>query len=231
MATKGVFFDLYGTLLVYGDMDHAWDAWTQAFHNALAEYGLALPETAGEPREGMFGRSEKPAVVVGLTPYERMVRAFCLDSGFEPGAECLRATAVATIRAWSRYVSLDPDAHGVLDELQRSTTLALVSNFDHPPHVHSILAELGLSPFFNAVVISGEVGVEKPDPAIFGICLEKTGLSPAEVVHVGDSPEDVAGATAAGCRAVLIARHGGEGGSCTGDVPVISGLREVLSLL
>ena len=40
MKTRGVFFDLYGTLLVYGDMRAAWWAWMEAFHTKLAEFGL-----------------------------------------------------------------------------------------------------------------------------------------------------------------------------------------------
>ena len=40
---------------------------------------------------------------------------------------------------------------------------------------------------FDTVVISGEVGVKKPDPAIFRIALDQTGLQPQDVAFVGDS--------------------------------------------
>ncbi len=231
MASKGIFFDLYGTLMVYGDMDRGWNAWVSAFHDGLAKHGHAVLKTAPELRRGVFESSARPLPVPGLTPYECLIRAFCMDSGFEPNAKCLHETAAATIRAWSDYVSLDPDAYSVLDQLRRSATLALITNFDHPPHVYTLLSESGLAPLFSAIVVSGEVGVEKPDPAIFSICLEKTGLRPAQVVHVGDSSEDVAGATAAGCRPILIARDPNTCPVVASGVPVISGLRELLSLL
>src|SRR5262249_22018219 len=64
----------------------------------------------------------------------------------------------------------------------------------------------GLARFFKSIVISGEVGVKKPDPGIFRIALEQTGLQADEVVYVGDTQEDVDGAKAAGIRPILIAR-------------------------
>jgi FMN phosphatase YigB (HAD superfamily) len=48
--------------------------------------------------------------------------------------------------------------------------------------------------FFTAIVISGEVGIRKPDPRIFHLALQRTGLQPEEVVYVGDTEEDIAGA-------------------------------------
>jgi putative hydrolase of the HAD superfamily len=55
------------------------------------------------------------------------------------------------------------------------------------------------------VVDSFHVGVEKPDPAIFGFALEPLGLAPDRVVFVGDSVRnDVGGALAAGMQGVLL---------------------------
>ena len=48
--------------------------------------------------------------------------------------------------------------------------------------------------------------MKKPDPRIFHIALEKTGLEPNEVVYVGDTSEDMLGAHAAGIQPILIAR-------------------------
>ena len=95
-----------------------------------------------------------------------------------------------------------------------------------------------LRPFFDAVVVSGDVGVKKPDPAIFAPALEQTGLATDEALFVGDSPEDdVAGARAAGLRPVLIRRALGGAGSPVGPewtedgVRVVTGLKEVLGLV
>jgi putative hydrolase of the HAD superfamily len=50
------------------------------------------------------------------------------------------------------------------------------------------LGILGNEHWISAVVISGEVHMAKPDPAIFAIAIEKLGVKPEEVWHVGDSP-------------------------------------------
>ncbi len=112
------------------------------------------------------------------------------------------------MNAWQVHVHLDPDAAAVLSGLAESKTLALISNFDHPPHAHRILRETGLASYFKMIVVSGEVGIKKPNPGIFRIALEQTGLNSDEVVYVGDTQEDVDGATAAGIKPILIARPG-----------------------
>ncbi|MFN8058601.1 MAG: HAD family hydrolase [Vicinamibacterales bacterium] len=64
---------------------------------------------------------------------------------------------------------------------------------------------LGLTPHFQAVFDSFDVGVEKPDPRFFDLALERTGSDRATTVHVGDFYHiDVLGARSAGLRAVLV---------------------------
>jgi 2-haloacid dehalogenase len=62
-----------------------------------------------------------------------------------------------------------------------------------------------LYPFFDeldGVFISGEVGVAKPDPAIFGLFLERFGLTAEEIVFIDDSPANVAAARALGIESI-----------------------------
>jgi putative hydrolase of the HAD superfamily len=56
------------------------------------------------------------------------------------------------------------------------------------------------------VVISRSTGAAKPDPAPFHQALAALDLQPRQVWHVGDSPEDEAGARAAGVACVLVRR-------------------------
>jgi putative hydrolase of the HAD superfamily len=96
----------------------------------------------------------------------------------------------------------------------------VVSNWD--VSLHDVLERTGLRPLVDAVVISAELGVAKPDPAIFAAALERLGVAAGDALHVGDSVEhDVAGARAAGIDAVLVARDGAE---------VPDGVRAVASL-
>jgi putative hydrolase of the HAD superfamily len=101
-----------------------------------------------------------------------------------------------------------PDAAPALRELrERGLALVVVSNWDCS--LREVLARAGLAPLVDGVVTSAEVGTRKPDPALFGVALQVAGADPAEALHVGDSPgNDVAGARAAGIRAVLLDRDG-----------------------
>jgi putative hydrolase of the HAD superfamily len=66
---------------------------------------------------------------------------------------------------------------------------------------------LGVGDLVDFVVISGEFGVAKPDPAIFRAALSLAQAEPDDAVFVGDSPEfDIAGAHAAGLRSIWVNR-------------------------
>jgi putative hydrolase of the HAD superfamily len=82
--------------------------------------------------------------------------------------------------------------------------LAVVSNFDG--RLPALLDNLGLSPWLDAVVFSSRAGAAKPDPRPFLQALQALGLEAPQVWHVGDSPEDVAGARAAGLACVRVRR-------------------------
>jgi len=84
--------------------------------------------------------------------------------------------------------------------------LGVVSNAEG--RVARDLDGAGYAALFETVVDSHLVGVEKPDPAIFRIALERMGVEPESTLFLGDVPAvDVAGARAAGLTAVLLDRH------------------------
>jgi putative hydrolase of the HAD superfamily len=60
-----------------------------------------------------------------------------------------------------------------------------------------------LDELFDAVVISGDVGMHKPEPEIFKLGAEKIGVPPEECVFVDDLRENCAGAEAVGMTAIL----------------------------
>src|SRR5262249_44501585 len=86
---------------------------------------------------------------------------------------------------------------------ERGVRTAVISNSSGS--VRTMLERLGLLTSLEFVLDSAIVGVEKPDPRIFRIALERAGLEPGEAVYVGDIYSiDVQGARAAGMRAVLL---------------------------
>jgi putative hydrolase of the HAD superfamily len=103
-----------------------------------------------------------------------------------------------------------PDAAPALRELRaRGLRLYVVSNWDCS--LREVLASTGLLELVDDAISSAEAGAAKPDPAPFRAALAAAGCEPGEAVHVGDSEEnDVAGARAAGIRAVLLRRSEGE---------------------
>ena len=104
-----------------------------------------------------------------------------------------------------------PDAEPALRGLRgRGVRLLAVSNWDCS--LPAVLERCGLGELLDGVVTSAEVGASKPDPAIFRAALERAGSEPDRALHVGDTPEeDLAGARAAGIRALLIDRSGDGG--------------------
>lgn len=98
---------------------------------------------------------------------------------------------------------LAPGAVAALQKLRAAgVRLAVVSNFD--TRLRPILSALKVDQLFDAVVVSAEVGAEKPNPVIFEDALQRLGLRPWEVVHVGDDRRnDVWGARDAGIAAWL----------------------------
>jgi putative hydrolase of the HAD superfamily len=91
------------------------------------------------------------------------------------------------------------------------------------------LRRLGLLPYVDFLVSSEEAGAEKPDPALFELCVEKA-LVPAECcLFVGDNLEkDVMGAAACGLHSLWFNPHGTVPKV---QMPQISSLHEVLNHL
>jgi putative hydrolase of the HAD superfamily len=207
MSFKGVFFDLYGTLLLYGDMLVAWFDWLSALYEQMTACGLSITKEAFAVQcDGFFEKPPPPERDDGLTVYERRIESLAVGLGLKLSEMVVSKAADASVSAWQKSITIDPNALDVLGALRARKTLGLVSNFEHPPHIYLLLSRLGLARLFDTVVVSGDVGVEKPDPRIFELALRQVGLEPREAVYVGDTAEDVQGALAAGMCPILIRR-------------------------
>jgi len=96
----------------------------------------------------------------------------------------------------------------VLAALRRhGLVLGIISNWDR--RLRPLLTALNLMPFFQVVIISAEVGCQKPDRRIFTLASRQLGIRPERLLHIGDqAKEDLIGATAAGWSALKVTRHG-----------------------
>ncbi|MCS7460258.1 HAD-IA family hydrolase [Paenibacillus doosanensis] len=89
---------------------------------------------------------------------------------------------------------------------QRGFRLGIISNF--APTLTDILRHQGILHHFDPVIVSTEVGLEKPDPAIFHLALERSGLAASDILYVGDhDTNDIWAPAQAGIDAVKIKRY------------------------
>lgn len=125
------------------------------------------------------------------------------------------------------------DTVPALRQLSGRYALAIVTNGSSAVQ-RSKIAVAGMESYFKSVVVSGEVGAGKPDARPFLAALKALGARPDEAVMVGDSPErDIAGAQAAGIRAVWVNREGAvpKGVQPDATITSLSPLPEVIERL
>ena len=138
--------------------------------------------------------------------------------------------AVFPVERRARHVVF-PEVETVLKDLRGNYRLALVTN-GVPDLQHEKIQGANLAQYFDAVIISGEVGVGKPDPRIFALALEELSACPAKAVMVGDSlARDINGAQRAGLKGIWVNRSGDDcGDEVTPDAQIanLSELRDVL---
>ncbi len=158
-----------------------------------------------------------------------------------------RRIARAVDAYFSAYIEASRVIHGteeMLGTLKVRYPLGLLSNFTHAPAAVEVMQRHGLTRYFDAVVISGEVGYRKPHPLVFQMLVDQLGVAKEDVAFVGDDADaDVSGAQRAGLRPIwttyvqdqaslpdstIVARSAGEP---SGQIPRISTWKDLLSLL
>ncbi len=206
--TRGIFFDLYGTLLVFNDFDHANSVWVKSFYDMIGEENSIdhdqVKEICTDILESKINRDSADC----LTTYETKIKNSFDKNGIKFSLEKIKIIADRTAEMWQQNVQLADDALPVLNELKKKKKLALITNFDHSPHIRKILNRTKIDVYFDTIVISDEAGCLKPESEIFELALTQTGLKPHEVVYIGDNiKDDVLGAFSAGITPILISRN------------------------
>ncbi|MDR2627997.1 MAG: HAD family hydrolase [Dysgonamonadaceae bacterium] len=99
--------------------------------------------------------------------------------------------------------SILKEAKPVIAALAGRYPLVLVSNFYG--NIREILRDFEVNQYFNDVIESAVAGVRKPDPAIFYLGIKALGLSPEEVVVIGDAySKDIVPASKTGCQTIWL---------------------------
>ena len=102
-----------------------------------------------------------------------------------------------------RQLRLYPDVREVLDILRGRFKLAIVSD-GQSSYARGELHKVGLTEYFDPIVISGDHGFRKPDPRLFRIALDGMGVTASNALYVGnDMHRDIYGAREAGMTTVM----------------------------
>lgn len=122
-----------------------------------------------------------------------------------------------------------PNSAKLLQELKkRGYIVGVITNGPSILQNHKMDTS-GLRPYCDTVVVSGDIGVHKPDPAIFTYVADKLGLKPEECVYVGDHPvNDIKASLEAGMNAIRMNFGWFENQDLRPDVPVITDIIDVL---
>jgi putative hydrolase of the HAD superfamily len=200
----GVFLDVDGTLL-WVDLD------VEGYVEDLAPYsgngGLSAESVAGPVWGSLRRHIEENIAYRTEEGLEEFRRRNAMMTAAEIGVE---APVEVLADAARRRISFHPypESEAVLIRLKEmGAKLYAVSNWDI--ELVKVLDDLGWSGYFEEVIASAVVGVEKPAGEIFEEALRLSNNPRDRVIHVGNDPvTDVMGASRAGIDSVLVDRRG-----------------------
>lgn len=229
---KGVFFDFCGTLFKYVDLEKAWSDWQEVVFKCFKRFGLKMEKNKFlEYCNPHILDGDEPQIDFEGTVLEKKFKKFSLEIGMELSKAEVCEVAKKSVFKWGSSLKIEENTLNVLNVLKKKYKLGVVSNFDHPPFIRFLLSEHNMENLFDSIVISGEVGVKKPNKEIFNIALKEAVLKPEEVIYVGDGKEDIIGAKAAKIVPILIKRDKKEKINEIYDgVKIISSLEELQNI-
>ncbi len=212
MSIKGIIFDVNGTLIDIHTNEWHDDVY-RVVSNLLSYQGVALnPDVIKDLffriiTEQRVASGERQPEFDAVGVFREIVaqhatdftRALPLEK-----REQLPGLLAEVHRAASRFrLTLYPGVEGTIRQLHALYALAIVSDAQTAYALPELNA-VGLSGYFDPVIVSGNFGYRKPDQRLFEAALSKMKLEPAKVVFVGnDLYCDVHGPQQLGIRTVF----------------------------
>jgi HAD superfamily hydrolase (TIGR01509 family) len=186
---RWLFFDLGNTLI---SEERAWQRRIQRLASSLERYGRrrAIEEVRAALREA----SEEFAPRLITRAIEKLI----------DDLEC-RKLILAEARYDKELESPYEGAEETLRKLSSGYRIGVIAN--QPAGTEERLVKWGLMPFISICLSSTEVGLEKPDPAIFQLALSQSGCEPEQAVMIGDRLDyDIRPARLLGWKTIRIAQ-------------------------
>lgn len=219
-------FDLYGTLVdIHTDEDSSmvWEklALFYGYQGALYSpgelkeaYERLVREAEAECREKMAGKgveAKTDAVAyyshegVPEIQVEKVFGRMYTSKGVQTDEGLILHTCQLFRGLTTEYIRLYPDVHKMFEALrQKGKKIYLLSNAQRVFTEYE-LNVLDIAKYFDAILISSDHGVKKPDLSFFKILLDKYGLKPEECIMIGNDENcDIAGAKRAGLATYYI---------------------------
>jgi len=193
VQTKGVIFDLFHTLT---GLESEWS------DLPVTSDFLGIDRKAWD---GVLHEKSRRRLTGELSDPFLIVRELAHQIDPTIADEKIREAVAIRIRRFREALQRTPAANvDALTRLRESgLRLGLISNAD-TMEVAS-WAECPLAGLFDFEVFSCEVGLVKPEPAIYRTCLDGLALSPGECLYVGDGgSNELVGAKEVGLRTVLV---------------------------
>jgi len=214
---KAVIFDLDNTLV---SRKLAFRSFAEDFvHEHLA--AMAAPDSLERMIAYMI-RTDNNGYCVRRDFYSDLIEKWRL------GSVTARQLTDAHPSVFPKYTTLDTDTPEVLRVLAPKYKLGIITNGSSASQ-NGKIDFVGLRDKFQAVTVSDDVGVGKPDRRIFEISCAELDVKPEEAVYIGDSYEkDVQGAVNAGLRAVWYA---GEQENIYRYEPAVRRLADVIAIV
>lgn len=229
---RAISFDFYNTLVQF------WPPLDEVQQAACRELGLHVSKKAvkqGYAVADVYFNEENALDPLGLRTtqeradfFARYEQIILENSGVPVSLDLARQIWGMAMSIPKDFVTFDDTIPALAALRERGYHLGVLSNLRRD--MEQICQRLGLAPYLDFCISPQEAGAEKPNPQMFLAALERTSVSAAEAVHVGDQYKaDVLGARAVGIHGVLIDR-GGWFDNVT-DCPKIANLSELDSLL
>jgi putative hydrolase of the HAD superfamily len=232
---RAVAFDHGNTLAEFRWSDGLWRRGVRA----MLEVAGGDPAQAGRAAAALRRRfgDRDPADLTELD-YPAAVGEVLAELGLRAPAEVVRRCVEAEYRSWAPARHVHPQALALLDGVRAmGLRCAVVADtFDPPGLYRSDLEAQGIAERVDAVVLSCEIGLRRPHPAVYAAVAAALGADPAEVMFVGDRLwEDVAGPAAAGMRTCLATwyrvdpgDHSSAGAVCSQPLEVLGELEGIV---
>lgn len=224
-ATVGVGFDIDHTLCIDNKLERV--AFLHLLEHITQEGGRALGTLTEETEniDALLAYQRGGACTI-----DEAVRKFVIERGAEPHEHFCAGFKRMALAMAETFIVPDPDAKVTIDELSAAgAALGVLSNGWNPLQV----VKARRAGFTGKVLASADLGAQKPSPIVFRALAQQLGLEPGRCFYVGDDPKaDIAGALAAGFRAVWIDN---EGKTYPADLPepthVVRSLRDLIPLV